>query len=179
MTQWALYIAAGILLLGAAVLLLRYPGAVRNPSRSPYKEPAEFFPVHCRFFPQVRQAFSSEDTDYLASRASPGVRRSWEHSRRKARRLYLAGLGEDFARLNRLSRLLSLHSPRVEMRQEANLLWLNLRFQLLYGMVLLRILMGQSAAEDLGQIASLVGGLGSRLEQAALALNSPAGAVTP
>jgi hypothetical protein len=179
MTQLAFYLVAVLLLLGASALLLRQPRAGRAAARSRSADPAEFFPVHCRFFPQVRQTLSSEDSLYLAERASPAVRRQWMRSRRRAGRMYLMALREDFARLNRLARVLSRYSPQVKARQEFELLWLNLRFQLLYGMVVFRILLGRPAAEDLGRMASLIGGLGSRLEQAALTLHLPDGAVTP
>jgi hypothetical protein len=179
MTQWAVYILVGLLLVGAAAYLLRFPGANRAGARGRPADPGEFFPVHCRFFPQVRQSLSREDAVFMGARASPPVRKRWERCRRRVGRMYLAGLREDFSRLNRLSRLLALHSPRVRTRQEAELLWLNLRFQLLYGIVLSQILLGQPNAENLGHIASLVGGLGGRLEQAALTLSAPAGPVTP
>jgi hypothetical protein len=179
MTLWILYILAGLLLVGATAFLLLFPGANRAGARDRPADPAEFFPVHCRFFPQVRQSLSREDAAFMGARASPAVRKRWERRRRCVGRMYLAGLREDFSRLNRLSRLLALHSPRVRARQEAELLWLNLRFQLLYGMVLSQILLGQSAAENVGHIASLIGGLGGRLEQAALTLGARAGTVTP
>jgi hypothetical protein len=179
MTQFAFYLVAVLLLLGASALLLRPPREGRSAQGSRAAVPSEFFPVHCRYFPQVRQSLSSDDAAYLASRASSAVCRRWKKGRRRAGRMYLAGLREDFARLNRLARLLSRSSPQVRARQEGELLWLNLRFQLLYGMVVFRILLGRPAAEELGQMASLIGGLGSRLEQAALALGLPAGAITP
>jgi hypothetical protein len=176
MTQLILYIVAGALLFGAAALLLWRPGAARGHSRPPV--PAEFFPVHCRYFPQVRQTLSSDDTAFLSGRASAAVYRRWRKGRRRAGRMYLAGLRQDFARLNRLARHLSVLSPKVRARQESELLLLNLRFQLLYGMAVFRILLGQPAAEDLGRMAALIGGLGSRLEQAALAFDLPNGAIT-
>ncbi len=93
--------------------------------------------------------------------------------------MYLAGLRQDFAGLNRLARLLAVLSPKVKARQEGELLLLNLRFQILYGMVVFRILLGWPAAEDIGRMAAIIGGLGSRLEQASLALDFPASAITP
>ena len=177
MIQLILYILAGVLLFGAATLLLLPPRAAGGNSRLPVT--TDFFPVHCRYFPQVRQTLSSDDSAFLAGRASVAVYRRWRKGRRRAGRMYLGGLREDFARLNRLARHLSVLSPKVRARQEAELLLLNLRFQLLYGMVVFRILLGQSAAEDLGQLAALIGGLGSRLEQAALAFDLPEGAITP
>jgi hypothetical protein len=93
--------------------------------------------------------------------------------------MYLAGLRDDFSRLNRLARVLARHSPQVRAGQEVELLRLNLRFQFLYGIVLLRFLLGRPAANRLEQMAALIGSLGSRLEQAALAPQMSSGAVTP
>jgi hypothetical protein len=127
----------------------------------------------------MRHALSLDDAAWLAGRSSPAIYRPWKKAVRRAGRMYLVGLSEDFARLNRLARLVSLYSPQVRARQEAELLRLNLRFQLLYRMVLLRFWLGQPAVGNLGQMASLIGSLGSRLEQAALTLNVPSGALTP
>jgi len=179
MTQWVLYVLLGVLMVGATALLLLYPRAKRARGSGRPADSAEFFPIHCRFFPQVRQALSRENAAFMAGRASPGVRRRWERQRRRVARLYLAGLREDFTRLNRLSRALALYSPRVRVQQEIELLLLNLHFQLLYAMVVSRILLGRPAVDDLEHLASLVGGLGSRLEQAALTLRTPADMVTP
>jgi len=178
MTQVAFYLVAVLLLLGATALLLRPPRKGRAAQRSRPAVPSEFFPVHCRYFPQVRMALSSDDALYLAGRASAPVRRQWKKCRRRAGRLYLQGLREDFARLNRLARLLSRYSPQVKARQEAELLRLHLRFQFLYQVTVFRILLGRPAAEDLGRMASLIGSLGSRLEQAALSLDLPAGVIS-
>lgn len=179
MTQLALYVVAGLLLLGAAALLLHQPLAGRAGRRSRTAELSEFFPVHSRYFPQVRHALSSEDAEYLAGRGSPTVYRRWKKSLRHATRMYLAGLREDFSRLNRLARVLSLYSPQVRVRQEVELAWLNVQFQLLYGIVLWRFLLDRPTAGHFGQLASLIGSLGSRLEQAALALDVRSGTLTP
>ncbi len=179
MTEFVLYTSAVVLLLAAAALLLRRPrSGVAGAAAAPLQA-AEFFPVHCRYFPQVRHALSSEDAAYLAGRASPAVYRRWKKSLRRAGRLYLAGLHEDFSRLNRLARLLSLYSPQVRVRQEIEMGWLNLQFQLLYGVVVCRFLLGRPAADSFGRMASLIGSLGSRLEQAALSLEAGSGALTP
>jgi len=179
MTELVFYIAAVVVLLGATTLILRGLRAIPTGDRSRLPSTAEFFPVHCRYFPQMRHALSLDDAAWLAGRGSPAVYRPWKKAVRRAGRMYLVGMREDFARLNRLARLVSLYSPQVRARQEAELLRLNLRFQLLYRMVLLRFWLGRPALGLLGQMASLIGSFGSRLEQAALALNLPPGAVTP
>lgn len=179
MTEFVLYIVAVVLLLGVAALLLRRPRAGLALGNRPPALSPEFFPVHCRYFPQMRHAVSAEDSAYLAGRGSPAVYRRWKRSVRRATRLYLAALREDFSRLNRLARLLSLYSPQVRVRQEVELAGLNVRFQVLYGMVWCRCLLGRPAAGSFGRMASLIGTLGSRLEQAALALDVGPGALTP
>jgi len=178
MNELAMYIGLGALLLAAAAFLLR-PAAAKPGARGRGGEAAEFFPVHCRYFPQVLRAFTSEDAQYIAGRAPSAVRRQWESRRRQAARMYLAALREDFARLNRLSRLLALHAASISASREAEMFWLNLRFQILYAVVSCRLSLGWSAADDVRHIASLIGRLGSQLEHAALAVNPPAGALAP
>jgi len=175
-TPLAIYSAAGLLLIVAVLLLLRHPGAARRTSRNARSDAADFFPVHYRYFAQARQAFSSENAAFVAGRASAGVRKEWERGCRKAARLYLGCLREDFERLSRLAREIALHAPQVKAAQEAEMFWLDVRFEILYAIVLLRITMGRSAADDVGHIASLIGGLGSRLEQHAVQAEASAGA---
>jgi len=135
MPALVLYLVAAILLGGVIALLLRprHPAGAGEPCTP--ASSAEFFPVHCRYFPQVRHALSREDAPYLTGRGSPVVYRRWRKAIRRAGCLYLAGLREDFSRLNRLARLLSLYSAQVRVGQEAELFRLNLYFQLLYGIV--------------------------------------------
>ena len=174
-----LYIAAGLSFVGLTVYLLLRPRTSKSTPAGRPAAPAEFFPVHSRYFPQVRHALSCEDAPYLAGRASPAVYRRWRKAVRRAGRKYLVGLREDFSGLNRLARHLTLYSPQVKAGQEAELLRLNLRFQFLYGVVVWHFLLGRPAGERLEQMAGLIGGLGSRLEQAALAPEISSGAVTP
>ena len=179
MNELILYVGAAALLAGGVLFLLRRSrSAAAAPAGRPESQ-AEFFPVHCRYFPQVRHALSSEDASYLASRGSPAVYRRWRKSIRRAGRMYLAGLREDFSRLNRLARQVALYSPQVRAGQEAALFRLNLRFELLYGIVVWRFLLGQSVDARLEQMASLIGTLGSRLERATLAPEISSGAITP
>lgn len=179
MTELILYIVAAGVAAGAILLLLRRsrPAAAGEAGRR--VSPAEFFPLHSRYFPQVRHAISGDDATYLAGRASPAVYRRWKKALRHAGRLYLAALREDFSRLNRLARAISLYSPEVKAQREAELFRLNLRFQLLYGVALWRFVMGRPAEDRLEQMAKLIGSLESRLEQAALAPPMTSGAVTP
>jgi len=178
MQELALYIFAAVLLAGIVVFLLRRPGTRGTAVARRLAPPAEFFPVHCRYFPQVRHALSREDAPFLAGRSSPETYRRWSKAVRRAGRLYLAGLREDFSRLNRLARLLSLYSPEVRGGQEVETVRLNLRFQVLYAIVWWRFALGWPVGERLEQMATLIGTLGSRLEQARLPSELSSGAAT-
>jgi len=179
MSEITLYIVFVVLLLGASALLLRRPGGSRTAGDTGAEERAEFFPVHSRYFPQARRVLSLEDTRYMAGRASPQLYRRWRKSLRHAALLYLEGLREDFRRLNRLARLLALHSPKVQPKEELELARLNLKFQVLYGIVWCRLWLGRPTDERLGEMAALIGRLGSRLENASVGLRPASGALTP
>jgi hypothetical protein len=179
MTQLILYIALAVLIAAAVVLLLRRPRAGSAARHARPLASLEFFPVHCRYFPQVRHALSCDDAPYLAGRGCPQVYRRWRKAMRRAGCLYLGGLREDFSRLNHLARRVSLYSSQVRIRQEAELFRLNFYFQLLCGMVWFRLMLGRPASDGLEQVVSLVGSLGRRLEQAALSPEFSSGAITP
>jgi hypothetical protein len=179
MQEIVLYILVAVVVAIAVAYLLLRPGPAKTIGERLPVSPAEFFPVHCRYFPQVRHALSREDAPFLAGRCSPVVYRRWSMAVRHAGRLYLAGLHEDFARLNRLARFVSLYSPRVRGWQEMEILRLQLRFQLLYAIVWWRFALGWPAGERLEQMASLIGSLGRQLELATLPTGLSSGAITP
>jgi hypothetical protein len=180
MTELLFYTVAGLLLLGAAAFLLlqRRSAPQGAPPASRYSESVEFFPIHCQFFAQMQHSLSADDDIFLSDRASPALRARWRATRRRAARMFLAGLREDFARLNRLAKTLARLSPKLAAGQEAELLWLNARFHMLCGFALVQITLGRPAATVLRELAALIGGLGSRLEQASLSLQPPSTAVT-
>ncbi|HVN09818.1 MAG TPA: hypothetical protein VMV61_12640 [Patescibacteria group bacterium] len=174
-----LYIVFAAVLLGTAAALLRHPREEKA-RRGPRSEQAEeFFPIHSRYFPQVRRMLSPEDVTYMSDRASPALFRRWKQSLQHAGSLYLEGLREDFHRLNRLARVLALRSPKLRPKQELELAWLNLRFEMLYGIVRCRLWLGRPAEQYLAKMAGLIGSLGRQLEQTSLGLTVRPGALTP
>jgi len=159
----------------AAVLLLfwlarerRQPPRTGHESSSPPIE--ELFPLHCKYLPQIRQALSASDRDYLKQRASSVIRRKSWRERRAVARQFLAGLREDFLKLDRLGRTIAALSPEVSRRLEAERVWLAVRFHALYGIVWLRLGLGGLALPQLAHLADLVGGLAAHLEAAMTAL---------
>lgn len=162
---------AGIALLAVVVVLLRRPAALR-PSEAP---PAEInledlSARHCRYFPQVRQAFSEADEVYLRDRASAAVLHDWREARQRVMREFLNGLYDDFTRLNRLSRTVSRMAPQLDNLHEADLFWLGVRFRLVYQVALAELSVGRRPVNDFRRLAEMVGELGSALERTASVL---------
>ena len=90
----------------------------------------EFLPAdHFRYYPQVRQALSQADWEYLAKRATQASRRRWKATRRRVVRGFLAGLKEDYVRLEKLGRTVASLSPELNQELERERLWLGLRFR--------------------------------------------------
>ncbi|HUK54175.1 MAG TPA: hypothetical protein VL099_12870 [Candidatus Binatia bacterium] len=174
-----LYGTLAVLLLVAAIRLLLHSGPGAAAQRARREDPSRFFPVHCRYFPQMRQLFSIEDADFLATRGSPALLQRWRADRKHAALLYLSSLREDFAGLNRLSRNLARHAANLEAKQQAQVIGLNLQFQLLYTLATAQILMGLPAGAELQRITRLVAGLGGRLEKVALAPYPSSGSLIP
>ncbi len=103
-----------VALLLTLVWLLRQPApeSVRKELRSKV-EVEELFPLHCRHFPQIRQALSIRDEEFLRGRVSRQGLKKWRAERRAVLRQFLLGLGEDFVRLDRLARTVAALSPEV------------------------------------------------------------------
>jgi hypothetical protein len=123
------------------------------------------FPLHCRHYPQMRQVFLNQDEEFLRRRASARIRRRWRDERQRVALGFLAGLREDFQNLSRLAREAARLSPKLSEKQEAELLWLRLRFQALYLMVQLRLRFGLAPLGGLTQLANMVGNLASGVEK--------------
>ena len=164
MTEAIIFAIVAVVLLLVLLWLVREPRVV-TPTAAEGKLRLEgLFQLHCRHFPQVRQVLSRADEEYMRRRASSGLRRQWQRERRNVARQYLAGLRADFSRLNRLARLVAALAPEVRQTQEAELLWLGLRFRILYVLVSLRLETGFLSVPELGRLADLVGGLAAQID---------------
>ena len=97
---------------------------------------------HLRYFPQIRQALSAADSQYLMENAPPHVAKQALRERRAVARRFLKGLHEDFSNLARLGRIIAALSPEVSREQETERLILSLKFQILYTLVWLRLSTG-------------------------------------
>jgi hypothetical protein len=129
-------------------------------------------PHHYRYFPQVRQALSAGDYEYLQKTAPPHIAKKVIRERREVARHFLSGLHEDFSKLEQLARMVAALSPAVSRAQETERLLLGLRFRLLYALVWTRLSMGPVPLLQLGELTNLVGRLAVRMEQAMANVNA-------
>jgi len=123
-------------------------------------------PKHYQFFPQIRQALSAGDDQYLREVAPPDIAKKVLRERRAVARSFLRGLHEDFSKLERLARMVASLSPMVSREQETERLLLGLRFRLLYALVWLRLSTGRVPLPQFEQLTELIGRLALRMEHA-------------
>ena len=158
---------------GVLVGLLRHRRRTPEAGQSPMNLTMEsFLPRHYRYFPQVRQALSASDGDYLDRVAPRDVAQTAHRERRAVARKFLAGLREDFSNLERLARMVAALSPVVSSEQETERFILGMKFRLLYAWVWLRLSTGRAPLEQLEQLTGLVGRLTTRMEQAMAAVSA-------
>ena len=123
-------------------------------------------PKHYRFFPQIRQALSAGDNQYLLEVAPPRVAGQVLRERRAVARSFLRGLREDYSSLERLARIVASLSPVLSRQQELERVLLGLRFRLLYALVQMRLFTGRVPIGQIERLTELIGRLALRMEQA-------------
>ncbi len=169
----AVFLFAGLavaLLLTLFWLLRERPEARRLPQAERELPIEELCSLHLRHFPQVRQALSPADQQFLKERASRRIQRKSRSDRLGVARQFLGGLREDVSRLERLGRTVAALSPAVRKSLEAERLWLGVRFRLLYGVVWLRLATGGVPLPQLERLTELVGSLAAQIETAMASL---------
>lgn len=127
----------------------------------------EFLPLHAQHLPQLRQALDLHDGDYVRRKASPELHKKWREERRRILVAFLKGLAEDFARLDRLGRMIASLSPKLRYRDELERLSLNVRFRLNFRLIRYWILVGgPGPLSRLSYLTSILGRLSARTEGA-------------
>jgi len=170
MTATALFaLASGALLLW----LLRSQRHASKSARLPLdQEMEQVLPKHYHFFPQVRQALSQGDVQYLRDAAPLHVAQQALRERRAVARHFLFGLREDFSKLERLARMVAALSPVVSREQETERILLGLRFRFLYGLVWLSLSTGRVPLQQIEDLTGLVGRLALRMEEGIAEINA-------
>jgi len=153
------------------VLVWLFVWSLRPPRKSPgglpeakkLEERGQRHTTHC---PQIRQALSRSDFEYLAGVGGRKLARQVSRERRRVVLAYLAALRGDFYRLLRLGRVIAKLSPEVVAIREFERLRLAAQFILRSRMIELRLLLGVTTPAQVGGISDLVSYLAVRIEAA-------------
>ena len=173
MNSFGVEISLAIALFAVLLWLLR-PGrrSADSAGVSAHREMTRTWPGHYRYFPQIRQALSAADEEYLRRRAPAEVANRVRRQRRAVARKFLSGLREDFASLEQMGRMVAALSPAVNRKHETERLALSMKFQFLYALVWLRLSTGSLPLQQLEELTGLVGRLALRMEQAMAQINA-------
>ena len=127
--------------------------------------------VHCK---QVSRALAQDDFELVRDRLAKRSSKRMRKERREVVRLYVVELGRDFARIDRLARIVASLSPAVERNHELERIRLELQFRLLYRLVLMRLSTGgELSAQSVSRLSNMVGALAQRVETAMAWKDSP------
>jgi hypothetical protein len=124
----------------------------------------ELLPRHYMYFPQVRQALSAADEEFLAKHAAPEARRKALRKRRGVGLDFLCGLRDDYRKFDRLARALTALAPTANPQREMERLRLSLRFALGWRIVWLRLWVGETPLSQIQALADQIGSLSTRME---------------
>ncbi len=121
--------------------------------------------LHAQHFPQLRQALTTLDDDYVRRKASGEIKRHLHEERRHIVRSFLAGLAQDFGRLERLMRLVRELSPTEPWVQQCQRAGSRLQFRVNYRVASLAIHSARlQSTNRLARLAELVGNLSEQVE---------------
>ena len=121
---------------------------------------------HVQYIPQIQQALSDEDRQYLLTKGGARLMKAVERERRKATGEFLDALNGEFHRLLRLASIVAALSPEVEPMQEFERLRLTAVFQCRLQLVRARLRMGSAPSRELGELSDVVSRLNVRMESA-------------
>ena len=158
-------VLSAILLIVAGWVVLRPLRAEAELGPDPATKIETLVARHCTHFAQMRQAMATEDFDFIRRRLPKKDAARLRGERQRALQKYLDAIGEDFARLDRLARILTSLSPKVERRDEFERLRLELRFRILFRAARVRVRLGGGlGVPTLGHLADVVAGLSRQVE---------------
>lgn len=154
------------------VLLILFTWSVRKPARSPTTPSLPSLAglleacerKHATYFPQIRQAFTKTDDDFLRQRASRELARRVHRERHRVALAYLKSLRTDFHNLLLMARMIAGLSPTVAAVHEWERLRLTLRFFWQYEIIRMELLAGFTPLPQLSGLANAVSGLSVRME---------------
>jgi len=162
-----IYSALSLLMLVVIIWLVAWPLASQASFSSGGTKPEleSLFLLHCRYFAQMRQVLGQADRQFLDGRLGAADIANWGQERRQLLKRFLAALGDDYARLDYLSRRIAVLSPHIRRGHELQRIWLGLRFRMLYRVVAVRLAVeGLVPVESIARLTEVLGALSYQLE---------------
>lgn len=138
-------------------------GAGTRQASSPMQDPVR----SClQYFPQIHQALTNEDRQFLLTNGGAKLARRVDSERRGLALQFLTALEEEFANLMRMSRVVASLSPDVETVQEFERLLLQMVFHYRLLSIRTRLKFGLRPLPELNVVSDLVSRLSVRMEAA-------------
>jgi hypothetical protein len=162
----AFYLFFGLI----GLLLFLFVWSLRRPKRNAARLPGWCIPEdigrsHITFLPQIRQALTKEDYQFVSERASLEASRRIRRERRRVALAYLSALREEFERLLRMAKVIAVLSPEVAALQEFERLRLTVKFQWRYRVLWIGLWAGFASLPRMNDLSNLLSGLNVRLEE--------------
>jgi hypothetical protein len=136
--------------------------------------------LHAQHFPQLRQALATLDADYVRRKASGEIGRHLREERRHIVVSFLAGLAEDFGRLERLMTVVREMSPAEPWIHQFRRIARRFRFRVNYRIASLQIHSARlQSTNRLARLTELVGNLSVQIESGMARLDPSASEAAP
>ena len=129
----------------------------------PLEDPAR---SNVQYFPQIQQALTSADRQFLRARGGEALARVVERERRKVARDFLRGLHEEFNQLLRLARIIASLSPKVVTLQEFERVRLTALFRWRLQVIYVRLALGARSTLEVQAVSDMISRLTVRIESA-------------
>jgi hypothetical protein len=121
---------------------------------------------HVSYMPQIRQAMSGADKNFLLQKSGSKLARRVQGERRAIALRYVNALQSDFSKLVQQAKAIALLSPEVVAVHEFERVRLSLEFSIRCKTIRARILFGTTPLSQLSALSDLVSGLTVRIEAA-------------
>ncbi len=164
----------------ALTLLLVFIWSVRSMTgnRKGLGQLEEQVDSHVQYFPQIQQALSSEDYEFLVAQGSVELAKRTKRERRAVAGQFLDALRAEFKHLLRQARVITSLSPEVAPMQEFERLRLAAMFECRLQFVRLRLFAGTAPLHDFHSLSDVVSRLSVRMEAAMRELGERAALAT-
>jgi hypothetical protein len=121
---------------------------------------------HATYLPQIQQALDKHDLKFLEARGAPSLVIRVREERLHVALLYLEALRNDFRKLLRLAKLISVLSPEVIAMQEFERLRLAVEFAWRYQWIRAGLKLGLAPLPQVRDLSQMLSVLSARIESA-------------